>query len=73
MSIRILRLPQVLDTTGLKRSTLYDLLKAHSFPKPIQLSSKSVGWVEAMLDKVQASLQIEPSLQTLFTVRWEIK
>ena len=57
MSIRILRLPQVLDTTGLKRSTLYDLLKAHGFPKPVQLSSKSVGWVEAEVqDWLQARI-----------------
>jgi hypothetical protein len=28
--------------------------------------------VEAMLDKIQASLLLQPSLTTLFTVRWEV-
>lgn len=28
--------------------------------------------VEAMLDQIQASLQLQPSLATLFTVRWEV-
>lgn len=28
--------------------------------------------VEAMLDEIQASLQLQPSLKTLFTVRWEM-
>jgi hypothetical protein len=28
--------------------------------------------VEAMLDKIQASLQLDPSLDALFTIRWEV-
>ncbi len=28
--------------------------------------------VEAMLDEIQASLQLQPSLATLFTIRWEV-
>jgi superfamily II DNA/RNA helicase len=28
--------------------------------------------VEAMLDRIQASLQLEPSLSLLFTIRWEV-
>ena len=28
--------------------------------------------VEAMLDKIQASLHLSPSLAPLFTIRWEI-
>lgn len=28
--------------------------------------------VEAMLDKIQASLQLDPSLTRLFTIRWEV-
>ena len=28
--------------------------------------------VEAMLDKIQASLQLDPSLTPLFTIRWEV-
>ena len=28
--------------------------------------------VEAMLDKIQASLLLDPSLVPLFTIRWEV-
>jgi len=28
--------------------------------------------VDAMLDKIQASLQLQPSLTTLFTIRWDV-
>jgi len=49
---KILRLKQVIDLTGLSRSTIYDLLNAKStrhdstFPKSIKLTECSVGWVE---------------------------
>jgi hypothetical protein len=35
--------------------------------------SKIRAEVEAMLDKVQASLQLNPSLTPLFTIRWEVQ
>jgi prophage regulatory protein len=37
MSERLLRLPAVLEATGLSRSTLYRLAKAGDFPKSIKL------------------------------------
>lgn len=43
---RIIRLPAVLQLTGLSRSTLYELDKAGAFPGKVRLSSRSVGWVE---------------------------
>lgn len=44
---RILRLPEVLQRTGLSRSTIYDWIKKENFPKSISLGSKSVGWLES--------------------------
>lgn len=50
-TIRILRLKQVLELTGLSRSTVYDLLNPKSprhdasFPRSIQLTQSSVGWI----------------------------
>lgn len=32
--------------TGLARSTIYKKIKENTFPKPILLGAKSVGWVE---------------------------
>jgi prophage regulatory protein len=53
---RILRLKQVLELTGLSRSTVYELLDSNSprhdpsFPKRIHLTACSVGWVAAEID-----------------------
>lgn len=38
------RLPNVLARTGLGRSTLYTLVAGGSFPAPIKLSVRAVGW-----------------------------
>lgn len=47
MSIKMLRRPAVEATTGLCRSTIYDLMSKGQFPKPIKLTSKAVGWRDA--------------------------
>lgn len=43
---RILRLREVLDRTGLSRSTIYDLMKKGKFPRQIALTPGCVGWSE---------------------------
>jgi len=43
----ILRLPSVQVRTGLSRSTIYLRISEGSFPKPISLGGRAVGWVEA--------------------------
>ena len=43
----ILRLPAVKATTGLSRSTIYLLVAEGSFPKPVGLGRRAVGWLEA--------------------------
>lgn len=47
MSTRILKLPTVISRTGLGRSTIYAKVARHEFPSPIQLSERSVGWLES--------------------------
>lgn len=42
---RILRRPEVLGMTGLAKSTLYDYLASGTFPAPVKLSTRSVGWM----------------------------
>jgi len=44
---KVLRLPEVMRTTGLARSTIYKMIAEKSFPKPIPLGVKSVGWLES--------------------------
>ena len=47
-SIRALRLPQVIDKTGISRSQLYRMVKAGTFPPSYQLSDTGsiVAWDE---------------------------
>ena len=47
--IRFLRLPDVMAATGLKRSALYDAIADGTFPKPVKLSQRAVGWPESDL------------------------
>lgn len=43
----ILRRRHVEQRTGLSRSTLYQYMKDGSFPKPVQLGLRAVGWLES--------------------------
>jgi|AntRauMinimDraft_4_1070384.scaffolds.fasta_scaffold07855_2 prophage regulatory protein len=57
--MRILRLKDVIEKTGLARATVYKYIAAGTFPKPIPLGGRSVGWVDSevhdwILDAVHA-------------------
>lgn len=43
----ILRLPAVKARTGLSRSTIYFRISGGSFPAPVSLGGRAVGWIEA--------------------------
>ncbi|ELK4798151.1 AlpA family transcriptional regulator [Pseudomonas aeruginosa] len=45
--MRVIRLRVVIDVTGLGRSTIYKLISAGEFPRPVPLVGRSVGWVES--------------------------
>ncbi len=49
-ALTILRRRQVEARTGLARSTIYDRIKAGTFPAPISLGEKAVGWIESEID-----------------------
>lgn len=49
-SIRMLRLPDVMQKTGLSRSQIYRLITLGSFPTQIQLGDRSSGWIESEID-----------------------
>lgn len=46
----ILRRKQVEARTGLSRSSIYAAISAGTFPAPIALGEKSVGWLEHEID-----------------------
>jgi prophage regulatory protein len=51
MANAILRLPAVKARTGLSRSSIYLRVSEGSFPRPVSLGERAVGWVEAELDR----------------------
>lgn len=51
--IRILRLAQVIDMTGLGKTKIYELQAQGRFPMSVRITAHAVGWVE---QEVQAWL-----------------
>ena len=56
---RILRRKQVEVRTGLSRSTIYARIKAGTFPAPVSLGPRAVGWIEGdvhrwLSDRIEA-------------------
>ena len=41
---QMLRLPAVLKVTGLGRSTVYRMVAENTFPAPVKLAKRAVGW-----------------------------
>jgi len=60
MPKKILRLPIVLDRTGLSRSTVYQRVSEGKFPRPVSLGARAVGWIETEVEE-WISRQIEVS------------
>ena len=46
MQNKILKLPTVIERTGLSRSSIYSFIHDNRFPAPIKLGERSVGWIE---------------------------
>lgn len=52
--MRLMRLPETLNKTGLSRSRLY---ADQEFPRRVQLGARGVAWVEAEVDEwIQARI-----------------
>lgn len=47
---RILRLPDVINRTGLRRTMIYQLEALGDFPRRLKLGCRAVGWVEMEVD-----------------------
>ena len=63
MVTTFLRLPMVKARTGLSRSTLYLRIAEGSFPAPISLGGRAVGWIEAEVNdwvarRIEASRKV---------------
>jgi len=47
---RLLRRKSVEARTGLARSTLYQMMQAGQFPKPVRIGGRAVAWPEIEVD-----------------------
>ena len=54
---RILRLPEVCQVSGLSRATIYKKMAEGTFPTPLRLGARSVGWRLSDLDTWIASTE----------------
>ena len=45
-SIHILRLTQVIERTGLKKTKIYELQSEGEFPMRVKITAHAVGWIE---------------------------
>jgi prophage regulatory protein len=46
----LLRMPVVQKKTSLSRSSIYELMAAGTFPKPVKIGPRAVAWVEVEID-----------------------
>jgi len=45
--MKIIRLKEVLDCTGLSRTSVYMFMAEGRFPQSVPLGARSVGWLES--------------------------
>lgn len=53
---RILRLPDAVKKTGLSKSGIYQRIRARTFPQPVRLGARAVGFVEGEVDAFLSEL-----------------
>lgn len=47
---RLLRLPDVMTIVGLGKTTIYNRIKKGTFPRPIPLTPRTVGWPKSQIE-----------------------
>jgi prophage regulatory protein len=53
---KIYRLPEVMDMTGLSRSSIYLRVSTDEFPKPVKIGRRAIGWPEESIIAWQAKM-----------------
>ena len=61
MATAILRLPEVIARTGLSRTNVYRRIAAGTFPAPVALGPRAVGWRESDITAWIESLATKPA------------
>ncbi|WP_386077517.1 helix-turn-helix transcriptional regulator [Vreelandella sp. F11] len=50
MSMKLIRIKDVMDRTGLAKSTIYKYISLGQFPQPTKLGTRAVAWVESEIE-----------------------
>lgn len=66
--MKIIRLKDVIGSTGLGRSTIYKYVAEGAFPKPVSLGDRCVGWVESEVQDWILDRVIERDSQRVLSV-----
>jgi len=51
MPYNIIRLPVILERSGLSRSTIYLMMSRDEFPASVSLGERAVGWIESEFEQ----------------------
>src|SRR6056297_3232876 len=52
---KFLRLAQVEEKSGLKKSAIYELMSKGEFPRPYRLTERAVGWKQSEIEQWMAT------------------
>lgn len=70
--MKVLRLAEVIEKTGLARSTIYKYTGEGKFPKSISLGGRSVGWIDSEIHEWLLEKQVERDMQHGTSRGWDI-
>lgn len=56
MTVRLIRLPEVLAMTSLSKAEVYLRIKRGTFPQPLQLGARAVAWDASEIETFIKSL-----------------
>ncbi len=51
MEEKMVRFPGVVERVGLKRTAIYDGIKAGTFPAPVRIGKRAVAWPSSAIQK----------------------
>ena len=61
MNLRIMRLEEVKQITGLSKTSIYRLEKSGDFPTRVKIGKRSVGWFQNEIEDFLRSLCVPKS------------
>lgn len=69
--MRLIKLKDVMNNTGLARSTIYKYISEGVFPKPVSLGERAVAWVESEIeDWIQEKIEQRDHCWCLSVADW---